>query len=119
MESSIGKNLKITLFGGSHEPEIGVRINGLPQDFPIDEAALCDFLARRTPGKALTSARSEADVPVLSSAETAADGFEIRIKNTDIKASDYEKYKCTEEKSNEVITSYSFFTFLFKTINKV
>ena len=30
MNSTFGKNLKITIWGGSHEPEIGVKIEGFP-----------------------------------------------------------------------------------------
>ena len=31
MQSQFGKNIKVTVWGGSHEPSIGVDIEGLPK----------------------------------------------------------------------------------------
>ena len=36
VNSSFGEKIKITIFGGSHEPEIGVHIQGLPRFTAFD-----------------------------------------------------------------------------------
>ncbi len=51
MSSSIGENIKITIFGQSHSPAIGVTIDGFPCGFEVDEEKLAAFMARRAPGK--------------------------------------------------------------------
>lgn len=51
MASSIGENIKITIFGQSHSPAIGVTVDGFPSGFEIDEEKLAGFMARRAPGK--------------------------------------------------------------------
>ena len=87
--SSFGKNIRVTVFGGSHEPSVGVRIEGFPAGFSakdIDMEALQAFLARRAPGSTpYGTARKEADLPVLS----CEDPLTFVIKNKDQHSSDY------------------------------
>ena len=64
MSTSYGKNINISIFGGSHDPEIGVVATGLPAGFAFDREELHSFLARRAPGSSsLTTPRKEADIP--------------------------------------------------------
>ena len=42
-----GDRLKISIFGQSHAPAIGVTIDGLPAGFPVDLDVLAAFLQRR------------------------------------------------------------------------
>ena len=49
MSSSYGENLKLTIFGQSHSPAIGMTLEGLPAGTEIDMEALRAFLARRAP----------------------------------------------------------------------
>lgn len=66
LSSSFGKNLKITISGGSHEPEMSVDICGLPAGIKIDMDALQSFLNRRAPGNSKEStSRKEADKVLL------------------------------------------------------
>ena len=68
MATTYGKNLKITIYGGSHDAEIGVIAEGLPSGFSIDMQALGRFMERRAPGRdALSTARREPDAPVFLS----------------------------------------------------
>ncbi|MGI6721186.1 MAG: chorismate synthase [Anaerovoracaceae bacterium] len=86
MQSSFGKNIRITIDGGSHEEEIGVTIEGLPPDLEIDMDKLQAFLDRRAPGRSpFTTARKEADVPVKVSDKP----LRFVIRNTDVRSSDY------------------------------
>lgn len=65
MKSTFGKNLKITIWGGSHEPEIGVKIEGFPIGTEIDMSELRKFMKRRAPGNnPYATKRREADEPL-------------------------------------------------------
>ena len=66
MATTYGKNLKITIYGGSHDKEIGVIAEGLPRGFAIDMGALSAFMQRRAPGQdTYSTARREPDAPVF------------------------------------------------------
>ena len=64
MSSTIGDTLRLTLFGRSHGPVIGMTLAGIPAGKALSPAALQAFLNRRAPGRSpLSTARREADVP--------------------------------------------------------
>ena len=64
MSSEFGKLLRVSLFGQSHGPAVGVLMDGLPAGEEIDLAELQAFLdRRRAKGDGLSTARREADVP--------------------------------------------------------
>lgn len=66
--TSYGNNLKISIYGGSHDPEIGVYAEGLPKGIKIDTARLLKFMQRRAPGRnKFSTTRKEGDVPVFLS----------------------------------------------------
>mgnify|MGYP003321400936 CR=1 FL=1 len=93
--TSYGKNICVTLFGGSHDAEIGLVASGLPSGMKIDEKSLAEFLSRRAPGHSdLSTPRKEEDAPVFLSGvkNGETDGNELRviIKNTNTRSSDYD-----------------------------
>jgi chorismate synthase len=53
MGSVYGKNIRVSIFGQSHSPAIGVVIDGLPAGFMPDMTALRAFMKRRAPGQSL------------------------------------------------------------------
>ena len=56
------ENIKVSLYGGSHEKAVGVRIIGVPKGTSIDTAAIDSLLNRRRAKKAVWSTpRLEAD----------------------------------------------------------
>ena len=62
--SQYGQNLRLTIFGQSHAPAIGMTLEGLPAGEAIDMEALQAFLKRRAPGQnAWSTPRKEADAP--------------------------------------------------------
>ena len=66
MATTYGKNLKITIYGGSHDAEIGIIAEGLPRGFAIDMTELGRFMERRAPGRdEHSTARREPDAPVF------------------------------------------------------
>ena len=95
MSSSYGENIRITIFGQSHAPAIGVTIEGLPAGFTIDHAALQAFLDRRAPGRDPTAtARREADAPEFLSGlvgdVTCGAPLTAIIRNTNTRSQDYD-----------------------------
>ena len=94
MESSTGENIKISIFGGSHSPEIGVTVDGFPAGFEIDREKLAAFMARRAPGRdEFSTQRKEADKVVFLSGITdgKTDGTTVRavIYNSNQRSKDY------------------------------
>ncbi len=94
MSTQYGKNLKITIYGGSHDSEIGIIAKGLPRGFVPDIELLRRFMKRRAPGQnAYSTTRREADEPVfLSGIEDGVlngEKFHAVIYNTNQRSSDY------------------------------
>ena len=94
MSSQYGKKLKISIFGQSHSPAIGVSMDGLPAGIKLEMDELRAFLRRRSPGQSdLTTARAEDDVPeVLSglvNGLTCGAPLAVVIRNTDARSGDY------------------------------
>lgn len=94
ISSSFGNNLKITIFGGSHEDHIGVTMEGLPSGVEIDFDRMQTFLNRRAPGNSIfTTPRKEADIPIvrsgLADGKTTSEPLTLIIENTNTRSSDY------------------------------
>ncbi|MBR4894509.1 MAG: chorismate synthase, partial [Kiritimatiellae bacterium] len=92
----IGRTLKLEVFGESHAPQIGMRLEGFPSGMKIDFAALEAFMERRAPGRdEFSTPRREPDKPVFShgvkdGVTTGAD-IEAIIVNTNTRSGDYSK----------------------------
>ena len=94
MISSFGERFRISIFGESHGPSVGVTIEGFPAGEAIDQAALQAFLARRAPGgSAFVSQRKERDLAAFESGveNGFSTGYPIRIlfQNEDVRSTDY------------------------------
>ena len=98
MSSSYGENIRLTIFGQSHSPAIGMTLEGLPAGKKIDFAELLRFLARRAPGKnEYSTARAEADIPEficgVVGETTCGAPLTAIIRNTDARSGDYASFK--------------------------
>ena len=98
MSSSIGENLRLTVFGQSHSPAIGMTLEGFPAGFPLDLEELNRFLARRAPGQnAWSTPRKEADAPEflsgLAGDTTCGTPLTAIIRNTNTRSGDYSLLK--------------------------
>ncbi len=98
MSSTFGHLLRITTFGESHGPGVGVVIDGMPPGFQIDPAAIQRELDRRRPGQsAITTQRQEADkVEILSGVfegVTLGSPIAMLVRNTDSRSKDYDALK--------------------------
>ena len=92
--SSYGENIRLTIFGQSHSPAIGMTLEGLPAGEVIDMEALQAFLNRRAPGRNdWSTPRKEADTPSFLSGlvENVTCGVPLTavIRNTNTRSRDY------------------------------
>lgn len=100
MGSTYGENLKLSIFGQSHGPAIGMTLDGIPAGLPVDEEKLAGFLSRRAPGCSKNATgRREADRTEFLSGIT--DGYTCGapiaaiIRNQDTNSADYDDLKHT------------------------
>ncbi len=92
--NTYGKNLKITIFGQSHAPAIGVILDGFPAGITIDMQGIGRFMQRRASnGAAYATKRREPDIPEfvsgLVNGTTCGAPIAAIIHNTDTRSSDY------------------------------
>ena len=98
MGSCWGQNLKISLFGESHGPGVGVVIDGLPSGMELDLEAVRRYVLRRAPGRTPWSTpRKEADEAEILSGVYAGrltgTPLAALIRNTDTRSVDYSDLK--------------------------
>ncbi len=94
MSSTYGTLFRISTFGESHGPGIGVVIDGCPAGLPFDTDFIQTDLDRRKPGQSrITTQRREADeFDVLSGVfegHTQGTPIALLIRNTDQRSKDY------------------------------
>ena len=93
MEMTLGKRLRVTIFGESHGKGVGALIQGIPPGILIDEDIIAQKLSERKPGRELASARKEPDICEIKSGiyNSKTTGFPLLlwIKNQDAKSKDY------------------------------
>lgn len=116
MHSHFGQELKISVWGASHAPEIGITITGIPKGerFMLDE--IQTFLNRRKGGQnAYSTKRSEADEPKIRCGVKwedentfVTDGGDLTavFLNSNTRSSDYEEMKYIPRPSHADFTSY-------------
>ena len=91
---SVGKNIKVSIFGESHGAVIGGVIDGLPYGQKIDMNKLQEFMKRRSPGygKYITKRRERDEIQFLSGIKNntiMGDPIAILIENNDVVPDDY------------------------------
>ncbi len=98
MSNTFGSILRITTFGESHGPMIGVVIDGIESGFELNLSTIEKEMERRKPNtNKFSSTRSEKDeieiVSGLFEGKTTGTPLTILIKNQDANPGDYEKIK--------------------------
>ena len=98
MSSTYGENLKLSIFGQSHGPAVGMVLDGIPAGLAVDAEKLQAFLDRRAPGHSdWSTPREEADRPEFLGG--ILDGFTCGaplaavIRNTNTRSADYANLK--------------------------
>ncbi len=98
--NSFGNLFRITTFGESHGPAIGVTIDGCPSGIPITVEEINEELARRKPGqsKIVTQRKENDEVEILSGVfegKTTGTPIALLIRNQDQRSKDYSHIKDT------------------------
>ena len=115
MLSSFGNNVQVTIYGGSHEPEIGVIISGIPIGSAFSMEQLQKFLDRRAPGNSpFATPRKEPDriLPAEGiylngdTARVADSAIKFKIRNTNTRSQDYKNLRDIPRPGHADYTAY-------------
>lgn len=115
MLSKFGNNIQVNIYGGSHEPEIGVIIKGLPVGTTFDMEKLQQFLDKRAPGNSpFATPRKEPDIAVPaegisldgSIAKVTDNTIKLVIKNTNARSQDYKNLRDIPRPGHADYTAY-------------
>ena len=98
MSSTYGENLKLSIFGQSHGPAIGMTLDGIPAGLSVDLEKLQSFLNRRAPGQNdWSTPRKEEDRPEflggLLDGYTCGAPIAAVIYNKNTRSGDYDNLK--------------------------
>ena len=96
--NSFGTLFRVTTFGESHGPAVGVVIDGCPPRLPITVEEIQQELERRRPGQsAITTQRREPDsVEILSGVRdgvTLGTPISLLVRNSDQRSGDYDEMR--------------------------
>lgn len=96
--NTFGELFRVTTFGESHGPAIGLIIDGVPSKIPLTESDIQADLDRRRPGQSkITTQRNENDaVEILSGVfegKTTGAPLAMLIRNEDQRSKDYSNIK--------------------------
>ena len=98
MSSTYGENLKLSIFGQSHGPAIGMTLDGIPAGLPVDFDRLQAFLNLRAPGQNdWSTPRKEEDKPEflggILEGYTCGAPIAAVIYNKNTRSGDYDNLK--------------------------
>ena len=96
--NTFGERFRVTTYGESHGPVVGVVVDGVPAGLPLGEPDVQRELDRRRPGQSLISTpRAERDrVEILSGifeGKTTGAPINMVVKNVDVDSRPYEAIK--------------------------
>jgi len=95
--NSFGNLFRISLFGESHGPAVGVIIDGCPSGISIKEDDFINDIERRKAGKKGTTPRVEEDQPKIISGifenKTSGSPITILFDNNNTRSKDYQELK--------------------------
>lgn len=95
--NSFGRLFRISIFGESHGPFVGVNIDGCPPGISLDVSDFEKDIERRKPGAKGTTPRKEDDIPEIISGIfngfTTGAPITILFKNSNTRSADYEKIR--------------------------
>jgi len=110
MSSEFGKILRVSVFGQSHGPAIGIVMQNVPAGEVIDEAELLAFMGRRKAKGVLSTLRHEDDIPLFLSGmihwQTCGSPLCAILENKDAQSKDYEALKEVPRPSHADYVAY-------------
>ncbi|MBP1659698.1 MAG: aroC [Candidatus Aminicenantes bacterium] len=102
--NSFGRMFRISIFGESHGPAVGVLVDGCPAGLALAAADLEADLARRRSGRPGTTPRREPDIPEIQSGvfdgRTTGAPILIRFANEAADPAAYERLRATPRPSH-------------------
>lgn len=97
--NTFGKRFRVSIFGESHGPQIGVVLDGVPAGISLCENDFREDIARRAPGAAGTTTRRESDEAHIISGvyegHTTGAPVTIVFDNSNTRSSDYSQFRDT------------------------
>lgn len=94
--NTTGRIFRVSIFGESHGPAIGVTIDGVPEGIDLSVNDFSEDIARRAPGATGTTARTESDTPEIISGvhdgHTTGAPLTILFHNGDTRPGDYAEF---------------------------
>ena len=95
--NTFGNNFKVSIFGESHGPVVGVTVDGVFAGIPLSEEDFYDDILRRKPGKPGTTPRLEADAPEILTGVyegyTTGAPLTVVFRNDNTRSEDYENFR--------------------------
>ncbi|HBH48497.1 MAG TPA: chorismate synthase, partial [Bacteroidales bacterium] len=95
--NTFGKIFRVSIFGESHGPGVGIIIDGVPAGLPLAFSDFSADLSRRRAGAKGTTPRKEADLPKLTNGvfndHTTGAPLAIQFENTNTRSKDYDKLR--------------------------
>lgn len=95
--NTFGRRFRIEIWGASHTPRLGVRIDGVPAGLALSAEDFETDIARRRAGAQGTTARHETDIPTItggvSEGMTTGGTIEISFANEDVRSQDYDEFR--------------------------
>ena len=95
--NTFGNRFRISVFGESHGPRVGVTIDGVLPGIPLCEEDFREDLARRKAGALGTTSRIETDLPEIVSGvfegHTTGAPLTVLFRNENTRSEDYEGFR--------------------------
>lgn len=95
--NTFGSRFRVSIFGESHGPVVGVTLDGVIPGMPLSEADFIPDLSRRKAGAPGTTPRTESDLPEIISGvyegHTTGAPLTILFKNENTRSQDYEQFR--------------------------
>ena len=94
--NTFGRIFRVSIFGESHGPQIGVTLDGVPEGLELSPSDFAADIERRSPGAKGTTARREQDEPEIISGlydgHTTGAPLTVVFRNTAQQSSDYDDF---------------------------
>lgn len=87
-----GSYFRMEIFGASHAPEVGIRLQGVPAGLPLAPDDFTADILRRKSGAKGTTPRIEADLPQIDDRRTEDGCLTIRFANRNYRDEDYSDF---------------------------
>ena len=95
--NTFGNRFRVSIFGESHGPRIGVTLDGVLPGIPLSEEDFTQDLSRRKAGALGTTPRTEDDFPQIISGlyegHTTGAPLTILFRNENTRSEDYEQFR--------------------------